>query len=566
MAIVDQTPFDNCFYTNADIQNMIAEINACFVSIGGGGGDPVLSVVANGDNRNVNVTNQTAGLSSVDFLPIVQNLETDTTLTFLNNQLTFLNEAGTPFVASVAHTFSSPTPGTIRLTRPDGTFDEEIIPLGETNTVSNIGAGANVFESKLGLDFRLRSIVGGNNITAVQNANDITINNDLNNLIYNYDAIANIVRITDNLGNTTNIPQSNASLVDNGNNSFSFTPTGGGAVVNFGVGHNLSQPVAGTIRLTRPDGTFDDEIIAAGGGGGEINTSSNAGTGLPLALPKAGVDLPFKSLTEGANIVLTDNGTDISIANALSNIVIAYDNVNHEIDITDNLGNALAPLDLNVSTLVDTGINYGSGANMLLHRDELGTPLNYAEGFRTVKQAADCADTGVGTDFTVENVEIDAAGQLILTQTPKILHRGRQAGFSGAMNLNVTTPGTYLSGEGFMNIDNPSLCQGLRGRVIVDCEFSFTAGNNWIGDLEVQASTDGGATWLPQEIRAWADGRRWGGSLINIGFTRRLLVAGGATLSYGLRFQFVSGGGGGGVGMTIIRWEGFATFMGWTEQ
>ena len=42
---------------------------------------------------------------------------------------------------------------------------------------------------------------------------------------------------------------------------------------------------------------------------GEINTSSNSGTGVALALAKSGFDLPFRTLVEDTNkIDLTQNG------------------------------------------------------------------------------------------------------------------------------------------------------------------------------------------------------------------------------------------------------------------
>jgi hypothetical protein len=48
-------------------------------------------------------------------------------------------------------------------------------------------------------------------------------------------------------------------------------------------------------------------------GGGEANTSSNRGTGEGLALPKDGVDLPFKSLEAGTGITITDTGEELVI-------------------------------------------------------------------------------------------------------------------------------------------------------------------------------------------------------------------------------------------------------------
>lgn len=51
-------------------------------------------------------------------------------------------------------------------------------------------------------------------------------------------------------------------------------------------------------------------------GGGEANTSSNSGAGEGLALAKVGVDLPFKSITAGANITLTGSATELEIASS----------------------------------------------------------------------------------------------------------------------------------------------------------------------------------------------------------------------------------------------------------
>ena len=48
-------------------------------------------------------------------------------------------------------------------------------------------------------------------------------------------------------------------------------------------------------------------------GGGEGNTSSNEGTGLGLAMPKDGVNLPFKTLLEGTGVTLVEQAEEIVI-------------------------------------------------------------------------------------------------------------------------------------------------------------------------------------------------------------------------------------------------------------
>lgn len=50
---------------------------------------------------------------------------------------------------------------------------------GEANTTSNQGAGAGLALAKVGADLPFKSLVAGNNIELVQNANDITINDTL---------------------------------------------------------------------------------------------------------------------------------------------------------------------------------------------------------------------------------------------------------------------------------------------------------------------------------------------------------------------------------------------------
>jgi len=56
------------------------------------------------------------------------------------------------------------------------------------------------------------------------------------------------------------------------------------------------------------------------GTGGEVNTSSNLGTGIGLAAPKVLTDLPFKSLVAGPGVNLSTNASTVTIASSAVNI------------------------------------------------------------------------------------------------------------------------------------------------------------------------------------------------------------------------------------------------------
>lgn len=72
------------------------------------------------------------------------------------------------------------------------------------------------------------------------------------------------------------------------------------------------------ITYDLPSGQIVDEDIllddpADESSTGEANTSRNVGTGVQLALPKSGVELPFRTLKEGAGVTLTQNANEILI-------------------------------------------------------------------------------------------------------------------------------------------------------------------------------------------------------------------------------------------------------------
>lgn len=72
----------------------------------------------------------------------------------------------------------------------------------------------------------------------------------------------------------------------------------------------VPAPTTALGKFLRDDATW--QTITPG----EANTSSNTGAGAGLAKTKSGVDLPFKSLVAGANVTITGNTNDVTIASA----------------------------------------------------------------------------------------------------------------------------------------------------------------------------------------------------------------------------------------------------------
>lgn len=73
------------------------------------------------------------------------------------------------------------------------------------------------------------------------------------------------------------------------------------------------QSVVGGTDITVDSTDPVNPIVNFTGTVGESNTSSNVGTGEGLALPKSGVDLPFKSLVAGTNIEILSGAQSLTI-------------------------------------------------------------------------------------------------------------------------------------------------------------------------------------------------------------------------------------------------------------
>jgi hypothetical protein len=152
---------------------------------------------------------------------------------------------------------------------------------------------------------------------------------------------------------------------------------------------------------------------------GEVNTLLSTGTGLGLNNTKVGSALNVKSLIAGANIILTDNGNDITVASSAgggfedrsgsnsTNITVA--------DPTSYVGvqNTTTSTTVNISGIA-------AGGRRIIIKDEAGVagtfPLNTSTGGGTIDGAA--SPYVISTNYGSVSLVSDGTNWFITSATP----------------------------------------------------------------------------------------------------------------------------------------------------
>ena len=191
-------------------------------------------------------------------------------------------------------------------------------------------------------------------------------------------------------------------------------------------------------------------------GSGESNTSSNTGAGNQLAKAKAGVDLPFRTLTSGDNVTMVTNTNDVTIS-----VVSIPSN-----DVTGILA-------------LDNGGTGGSSASTA--RTSLGLGSIATQDSNNVSITGGSV-TGI-TDLVVAD---GGTGVSTITDGGVIIGKGTSA----IENTGLLGKGTLIVGDG---VTNPTtLVVGTNGFVL-SADSSTASGLAWVALPASAGGSPGGS-------------------------------------------------------------------------
>jgi len=217
-------------------------------------------------------------------------------------------------------------------------------------------------------------------------------------------------------------------------------------------------------------------------GGGEANTSSNAGAGEGLALAKAGVDLPFKSLIGDTEIVLIGNANDItfSIAAALARIATAQTwtqlqtfNAGISLNATGKLGlDGLAAPNTSIRERVADTITMEAGGRDMLEVNNTVTTLKSSvtanEGGELVLEGE-----GANVDWNFDNF----TGRLRLFESG-VTHFDLSSTVLQLPDIDLDLNGNNLTDAGTLSADLVDILGGIQHAVLSKVFEDFFCGDS----------------------------------------------------------------------------------------
>lgn len=214
----------------------------------------------------------------------------------------------------------------------------------------------------------------------------------------------------------------------------------------------------------------DGTIYDLGAGSGEVNTASNLNPGTGIFASKVGVDLTFKSLLAGAGINLSNNSTNITITNTVTdtNTGLLDDVLLEGIEVSNSRSN----LNFNDTSVINFNVQDSAGLDSA---NVTATIVTGSIGDTQLGTGIDTTQFGTGgvtsTEFGyIGTLSSDAQTQLNSKQTTTLTDGNILVGDVGNLASSVNPSGDIdVSNTGVFSINN---------LVIVNGDVSATAGIN----------------------------------------------------------------------------------------
>jgi len=350
----------------------------------------------------------------------------------------------------------------------DGEWEPAVAPGasgGEANTISNVGTGAEIFKTKVGVDFKLKTLIFDSNFSVTENTDDISIAltaaPDFGNIEIGGNTISNLVTNND------------INIVTNGTGTVNITGDllpGVDSTYDLGaVGTEWAQAYIDTVTATNLAGTL----------------TTVAQTNITSVGTLTGLDISG-DITTAANIVFegaTDNAfeTTLTVTDPTADRTVTLPDVSGTVITTGNLSDITS-----IGSTVTGAITFSNAITF-------STSADFDAGFTVA--GSQTIDVGANkiTNLATPTVNSDAATkEYVDTQTSSIVTTTDIAGDSGTDTITLGTDTLTFSGtanEIETAVTDNTVTIGLPSDVTITNDLSVGGALEVTGNLSVLGTT-----------------------------------------------------------------------------